>query len=77
VARNQPFVPVLLFFIAGCGTVTADNDRAAEQQAKPALASQKPALVSSSAALPESVNLFVAETSISSVHPSESLGRAL
>ena len=76
-ARNQLFMPVLLFFVAGCGTVTADNDRAAEEQAMPALASQKQPLVFNSAALPESVNLFVAETSISSAYPNESLGRAL
>src|SRR5262245_63451721 len=41
VARNQPFVPVFLFLIWGYGTLTADNDRAAQQPAKPALASQK------------------------------------
>jgi hypothetical protein len=70
-------MPVLLFFVAGCGTVTADNDRSAEEQAMPALASQKQLLVFNSAALPESVNLFVAETSISSAYPNESLGRAL
>ena len=72
-ARNQPFVPVLLF-ISGCGTVTADNDQAAQEQATPALASQKQLLVFNSVPS-ESVNLFVAETSISSAYPNESLGR--
>jgi hypothetical protein len=68
-------MPVLLFFIAGCGTITADNDRAAEEQATPALASQKNSVVLNAAAPSETVNLFVAETSISSAYPNESLGR--
>ena len=70
-------MPVLLFFVAGCGTVTADNDRAAEEQATPALAFQKHTILVSSAAPPESVNLFVAETSISSVYYKRKLGEAL
>src|SRR5262245_59303502 len=74
VARDQPFVPVLLFLIWGYGTVTADNDRAVEQPAKPALASQKDTIVFNSAAPPESVNLFGAETSISSARPNQSSG---
>ena len=77
VARNQPFVPVLLFFVPGCGTVTADNGLAAEEQSTPALASQKHTVVLNSAAPPESVNFFVEATSISSAYTSESLGRAL
>jgi hypothetical protein len=70
-------MPVLLFFIAGCGTITADNDRAAEEQATPTVASQKHSVVLNAAAPSETVNLFVAETSISSAYPNESLGRAL
>ena len=77
VARNQPFVPVLLFFPWGCATASADNNQAAQKQATPALASQKQALVSNSAAPLKSVNLFVEETSISFAYPNESLGRAL
>ena len=69
-ARNQPFVPVLLFLIWRCGTVTADNDPAAEQ-ASPALASQKHAVVLKSAAPPESVNFLVEQTSISFAYPDE------
>ena len=76
-ARNQPFVPVLVFFVPGCGTVTADNDLAAEEQPTPALASQKHAVVFNSPALPESVNFFVEATSISSSYKRESLGSAL
>ena len=73
VARNQPFVPVLLLLIWGCGTVTAYNDPTAEEQASPALASQKHT-VFNSAAPPESVNFFVEATSISSAYTSKSLG---
>jgi hypothetical protein len=75
-ARKQPFVPVLLFLIWGCGTVTADNDPAAEEQASPALACQKHTIVFNFAALPESVNFFVESTSIRSAYTSESWGRA-
>jgi hypothetical protein len=74
VAKNQPFVPVRLFFISGSGTVTADNDRAAQEQATPALASQKRLLAFNSAVPSKSVNLFVAETSISSAYPNETRG---
>jgi hypothetical protein len=47
-ARNQPFVPVLLL-ISECGTVTADHDQAVKHQATPDLASQKQTVVFNSA----------------------------
>jgi hypothetical protein len=75
VPRNQGFIPVLLF-ISGRGTITVGNDRAAEEQTTLALASQKHAVVLNAATPSETVNLFVAETSISSAYQ-ESLRRAL
>jgi hypothetical protein len=75
-ARNQPFVPVLLFLILGCGTVTPDNDPAPAEQATPARAAQKHLVVFNSTvpAPKESVNFFVAVTSIRSAYTSECLG---
>jgi hypothetical protein len=61
----------------GCGTVSADNDPAAEEQGSSSRASQKHTAVFNFAAPPGSVNFFVEATSISSVYPNESLGRAL
>jgi hypothetical protein len=68
-------MPVFLF-VSRCGTTTANNDGAAEEQTTLALAFQKHSVVLNAAAPSETVNLFVAETSISSAYQ-ESLRRAL